>query len=129
MSNKRCQQRSRPCYLGGGLSHPLTLHCSNSDTCDEAARGFNILVSIYSNHVLLEYVGGSDSRVEFAVPDGWDFEHSLTRNHNVVRNEEMAERLELIQHENGVSAYRDRTTGREVYMGRTSTGPSSSSAR
>jgi hypothetical protein len=62
-----------------------------------------------------------DSRDEFAVPDGWNFEHSLTRNHNVVRNEEMAERLELIQHENGVSAYRDRTTGPEVYMERTTT--------
>jgi len=70
-----------------------------------------------------------DSRDEFAVPDGWDFEHSLTRNHNVVRNEEMAVRLELIQHENGVSAYRDRTRGREVYIERTSTGLSSSSAR
>lgn len=60
-----------------------------------------------------------DTRLEFAVPDGWNFQNSLTRDHNFIPNENVRERLELIRHENGVDVFRDRSSGKEVYMGRT----------
>jgi len=60
-----------------------------------------------------------DQRNDVFTPESWDIQDSLSRNYKWIPSEEMRERLELIRHENGVDVFRDRTTGKEVYMGRT----------
>ncbi|HEY4941175.1 MAG TPA: tetratricopeptide repeat protein [Rhizomicrobium sp.] len=50
-------------------------------------------------------------------PDGWDYERSLSHNFKFYPLSDLSERLELKQGEPNLSAYRDRTTGQEVYVG------------
>ena len=65
-----------------------------------------------------------DQRSELFTPRSWDIRSSLTRNYQWITNEKTRERLELIRHENGVNVFRDRSTGKEVYLGHTSPLPS-----
>jgi tetratricopeptide (TPR) repeat protein len=48
-------------------------------------------------------------------PPGWSFEKALRH----VSGEEARERLEFVRREANVDVYRDKTTGQEVYVGRT----------
>jgi len=57
-----------------------------------------------------------DHRNDVSTPGSWDIRASLTRNHQWISNQEMRDRLELMRHENGVNVFRDRSTGKEVYL-------------
>lgn len=53
-----------------------------------------------------------------ATPDGWTYDGSLSANFKFVENEDMQEKLKFLRHENGTDVYLDRSTGKEVYVGR-----------
>ena len=53
-----------------------------------------------------------------ATPDGWTYDDSLSANFKFVENSEMQEQLKFLRHENGTDVYLDRSTGKEVYVGR-----------
>jgi hypothetical protein len=61
--------------------------------------------------------GNTENAVCF--PGGWTFEKSLSRNAEFQPGVEPGENYEFLRVENGLDVYRDRTTGREVYIGRT----------
>lgn len=56
-----------------------------------------------------------------ATPDGWTYEESLSANFKFVENEDMQEKLNFLRHEDGTDVYLDRSTGKEVYVGRPQT--------
>jgi len=56
--------------------------------------------------------------MNLATPDGWTYEDSLSANFKFVENEEMQEKLKFLRHEDGADVYLDRSTGKEVYVGR-----------
>lgn len=53
-----------------------------------------------------------------ATPDGWTYNESLSANSKFVENDEMEKKLKFLRHENGTDVYLDRSTGKEVYIGR-----------
>ena len=59
--------------------------------------------------------------ITIATPDGWYYEDSLSANFKFVKNEEMQEKLKFLRHENGTDVYLDRSTGKDVYVGRPQT--------
>jgi len=52
-------------------------------------------------------------------PDGWRYEESLTAHHTFVPNEQVEERLRLLQEDGSMDVYLDFDTGKETYIGRT----------
>jgi hypothetical protein len=58
--------------------------------------------------------------MELATPNGWKYEGSLSASHGYVPNEDVPKNLEFLRHEKGVDVYLDKTSGTEVYVGRTS---------
>ena len=58
--------------------------------------------------------------MELATPNGWKYDGSLSASHGFVPNEDVPKNLEFLRHENGVDVYLDKTSGKEVYIGRTS---------
>lgn len=52
-------------------------------------------------------------------PEGWDYNQSLSSNHEFVRNGWVSEFMDFLRNENGIDVYRDLRTGKEVYVGRT----------
>ncbi len=50
-------------------------------------------------------------------PDGWCYEDSLSARHGFVPNEAVAEEMEFVRHESGLDVFRDRRTGKQVYVG------------
>lgn len=63
-----------------------------------------------------------DTDTVLATPDGWSFEESLSRKYGFVPSEEVHEQLEFLRRESGCDVYRDRDTGREVFVGRSKGG-------
>ncbi len=63
----------------------------------------------------------SAKEMTLATPDGWTYEDSLSANFKFVENEEMQEKLKFLRHEDGTDVYVDRSTGKEVYIGRPQT--------
>jgi len=55
---------------------------------------------------------------EFAVPEGWNYENSLSSNFTFSPNGKMEERLKLLRVDNNIEVYLDPSTGKEVYIGR-----------
>lgn len=53
-----------------------------------------------------------------ATPDGWVYEDSLSAKFKFVENEALREKMKFLRHENGMDVYLDRSTGKEVYVGR-----------
>jgi len=53
-----------------------------------------------------------------ATPDGWTYNESLSASSKFVKNEEMENKLKFLRNENGTDVYLDRSTGKEVYVGR-----------
>lgn len=53
---------------------------------------------------------------DFAVPDGWDFEGSLSQRFTFVSNSEAPERLKFLRSEDGVDVHHDTETGKEVVI-------------
>lgn len=55
---------------------------------------------------------------DIVAPGWWTYEGSLSENPGFVDDEAMDERVEFLRHEDGIDVFRDRATGKEVYMGR-----------
>lgn len=54
--------------------------------------------------------------LEVAIPDGWEYETSLSAKALAIPEDEIAERLEFVRHDaSGRDVYRDRATGEELY--------------
>jgi hypothetical protein len=64
-----------------------------------------------------------DSTKQLICPDGWKFENSLSARPGFIRNEDVPTRLTFLRHDDGLDVFLDRETGKEVYVGRTGTGP------
>jgi hypothetical protein len=54
-----------------------------------------------------------------ALPEGWNFDTSLSGRFRFVETDKMENEVEFLRREDGVDVYRDRTTGKEFYVGRT----------
>ena len=54
-------------------------------------------------------------------PPGWDYENSLSAKYIFVETGWVPEFMDFLRHENGLDVYRDLETGKEVFVGRTST--------
>ena len=54
-----------------------------------------------------------------AVPGGWAYADSLSARFQFIETEEIRDKLEFLRHENGLDVYLERSTGKELYMGRT----------
>lgn len=54
-----------------------------------------------------------------AVPAQWNFATSLTARHRFILTDQIDDELEFVRRENNVDVYRDRRTGQELYVGRT----------
>jgi hypothetical protein len=61
-----------------------------------------------------------NKQIDIYLPAGWQFEGSLSQQYNYVPVEEASERLEFLRSEGTIDYYRDRETGKEVTIGRTS---------
>ena len=55
---------------------------------------------------------------EIAMPEGWNYDNSLSQNFTFVESDSLPEQMEFIRHENGIDIYRDKKTGKEKYVGR-----------
>lgn len=53
-----------------------------------------------------------------ATPESWTYEESLSAKFRYVGDDEIDDQLDFVRHEDGRDVYRDRATGREVYVGR-----------
>lgn len=62
------------------------------------------------------YTHGNEMNV--VVPDGWNFEESLSANCKFIKNENMKEELKFLRHEDGKDVYLDLATEKEIYVGR-----------
>lgn len=53
-----------------------------------------------------------------AMPLGWTYENSLSKNMTFVPTDELDDRMELLDEEDGIEVYRDRQTGKIHHVGR-----------
>jgi len=60
---------------------------------------------------------------EVVMPDGWEYENSLSANHHFVENGWVSEFMDFKRHDNGLDVYEDLETGKELYVGRTKRRP------
>jgi len=56
---------------------------------------------------------------EIALPEGWNYENSLSHNFTFFESDSIPEPLEFVRHENGIDIYSNKKTGEEKYVGRT----------
>lgn len=54
-------------------------------------------------------------KMDFATPEGWTFEESLSTEFSFVTNEDLKDRLKFLRTEGGLDVFLDATTGREVF--------------
>lgn len=66
-------------------------------------------------------VGDTDHTL--ITPDGWTYAGSLSAADNFVPNDQVADTVEFLRHENGLDVFLNRLTGKVVYLGRTSLMP------
>lgn len=78
----------------------------------------HVNLSAGGNRVAASRLKGSRSK-QIATPPDWTYENSLSASHTFVANEDISARLEFLRTENGIDVYLDKTTGKEVYAGRT----------
>ena len=55
---------------------------------------------------------------EFATPDGWKYEGSLSERFVLVPDDDFDERFEFLRTEQGIDVFRDTTTGKELFKPR-----------
>jgi hypothetical protein len=79
----------------------------------------HINMNANGNKVAVCRLAGSQS-MQVVTPNGWKYEGSLSASHGFVSNDDANKNLEFLRNENGVDVYLDKTTGEEVYVGRTS---------
>lgn len=56
--------------------------------------------------------------MELHAPPGWRYEGSLSQQFGFVSNQDLNERMEFLRTEDNLDVYRDRDTGKEVFVGR-----------
>jgi hypothetical protein len=57
-----------------------------------------------------------ETSMDFAVPDNWQYEGSLSQKFTFVPTEELDRRLRFLRSENGVDVFLDTLTGKETFM-------------
>ena len=57
---------------------------------------------------------------KIAIPEGWEYEGSLSQSNELVIDPENDPKLKFLRHENGLDVYLDLLTGKERYVGRAS---------
>lgn len=57
---------------------------------------------------------------KIAVPNGWEFENSLSKKFTKVDNKDIEDRLQYLRTDGNIDVFLDKQTMKEVYMGRTS---------
>lgn len=62
-----------------------------------------------------------DLGVKLAIPPGWDYEESLSKDFNFTLTENMNKELRFLRSEGNVDVYLNLKTGKETYIGRTNT--------
>lgn len=87
--------------------------------CDWAEVGEVPAPGTASEHVIACRAVESEEQL-LVTPDGWTYEESLSANFKFTDAESVPDRLEFLRHEGGVDVYRDKETGEEVYVGRSS---------
>jgi len=60
---------------------------------------------------------------EVVMPDGWEYENSLSANSKFVENGWVSEFMDFKRHDSGVDVYDDLETGKELHVGRTKCRP------
>ncbi len=60
--------------------------------------------------------------MEIHVPNGWNYERSLSKNFQFTPNEEMSSKFKFLRHDRGVDVYLNLETGKETYLGRAKKG-------
>lgn len=63
-------------------------------------------------------LGSIDEQV--AAPIGWKFQGSMSERGGIVANEDADGRMKFLRADNSVDVFLDKSTGEEVYLGRTS---------
>ena len=53
------------------------------------------------------------------MPDGWEYEKSLSSSYGFAPSEHIEKGLKFLRHEDGKDVYFNELTGKEVYVGRT----------
>lgn len=76
-------------------------------------------VSMECGEVAACRLAGSQS-MEVVTPDWWTYEGSLSASHRRVLLGNINNEMKFLRTENGVDVYLDRSTGKEVFIGRTS---------
>lgn len=84
---------------------------------DFDAEGHEIVVGwIYEGPHIPGEIHLEEDEIEVAIPDGWEYETSLSATARFIPEDELEERLEFLRHDaHGFDVYRDRTTGEELY--------------
>ncbi len=54
---------------------------------------------------------------DLAVPQGWEFQRSLSNSYSFVPTEEVKQRIQFIRTDKGVDIFRDELTDREIFLG------------
>jgi hypothetical protein len=85
--------------------------------CDWLSVGYKFDGPVFA---LLE--GDNREPIEIAVPAGWRFEGSLSQQGIFTPSEQKEKRYEFLRTEGMVEVYRDRETGKEVFVGRPAMG-------
>jgi hypothetical protein len=86
-----------------------------TDDCNWAESGS---VNIDGNPIKLCRAVGDESHT-LITPDGWVYEHSLSRTYTFVPNEHIEKSMKYLRHEKGLDVYLNTVTGKEEYIGRT----------
>lgn len=74
-------------------------------------------LQIDDGKILAACLEGDDGPDQVVCPSGWEFSKSLSQRNTFVPSEEIAERLEPLPSESGLSVFRDRETGQKVFLG------------
>jgi hypothetical protein len=74
-------------------------------------------LQIDDGKILTACLEGDDGPDQVVCPSGWEFSNSLSRRNTFVPSAEIAERLEPLPSESGLSVFRDRETGKKVFSG------------
>jgi hypothetical protein len=63
------------------------------------------------------------STMQVFTPEGWEFENSLSHTYGFVPSGAEARSLTFLRRQDGLDVFRNELTGRDAYVGRTSTSP------
>ena len=98
----------------GVLTETPWLECARFEF-DDAGHEIAVCWLFEGEHIHGE-INLPGEELDVAVPDGWEYETSMSATARFISDDEAAERLEFVRHDpSGVDVYRDRTTGEELF--------------